>query len=162
MDEQNGDAARQVIERAYAVFARYPGGPLLDTSGSECTDGSVAREIAEMLEGRPLRLLADEDLKDFFFLAVQHVGELDHFKHYLPRVLELMLFERSSFAPDDLLPRLREMSVETWPIGERELLRDLFHQFPRLLGDFGTPEMVEEWIRVPWTAPDPPLPPSPA
>lgn len=148
----NDNASRAVVLRAYEVFRRYDGGVLHDTSGSDCSDDRIAESISSDLNAKPLHELDRDDLLDYFYLAVDHIGTISQFKHFLPRILELWAEEPSeTFTGEELLRIVRQSGAASWPLEERAVLRDFFRAVPDALGKYGTPEDVETALLIGWT-----------
>jgi hypothetical protein len=96
--------------------------------------------VTAQLEGKILREIHEDDLSDYFYLAVLHIGTPDHFKHFLPRVLELVADSPHGPTATALLDRLRDADVGNWTAEEREVICDFFRATPATLGDFGIRE----------------------
>jgi hypothetical protein len=83
MDEQA--ALHEAIEKLYATFAKYP----LRHPVQGCPH-CVFKDDQERIASKELRQLDDSDLAQFAWKAMTTWGEEDDFKHFLPRILELM------------------------------------------------------------------------
>jgi hypothetical protein len=85
------------VANLYQVFSKYPEAPLRATDPNDCSAGDgFAEQLYETLAGKPLASLSESELLDYYYLAVSHIGNGDDFKHYLPRILELMATTRKS------------------------------------------------------------------
>ena len=106
----------------YQVFSKYPEAPLRDSDPNDCSAGDgFAEKLYETLRGKPLGSLSELELLDYYFLAVSHIGTVDDFKHYLPRILELMATARKSLlSPKMLADKLKEAEFSAWPLEERQ------------------------------------------
>ncbi|MFS1523840.1 hypothetical protein ACL7TT_06950 [Microbulbifer sp. 2304DJ12-6] len=78
-------ALQTAIENAYDTFARYPRSA--DISGCPCC---VLEEDHKALNSAPLGELTSSDLERFVHKAMTTWGGDDDFKHFLPRILELI------------------------------------------------------------------------
>ena len=112
-------ALREAVGNLYAVFGRYPLNPRMSRCDHCHSDEDQAR-----LGSRPLRELDVEDLDDYAFSALTTWGEADDFKHFLPRLLELMAFgserHQGFMAEETLFGKLREAEWSRWPPVERQ------------------------------------------
>jgi hypothetical protein len=75
----------QAIENLYQIFSRYPFKSSIE--GCPCC---VSNTDKAALHSKPLRKLEDEDISYYAFKAMTTFGDLEDFKHYLPRIFELM------------------------------------------------------------------------
>lgn len=106
---------RDSIEAVYAAFVAYPLPRRLDCSP---VIEDVWRPEEAALRARPLRALTADDLDVYAWRAMTTVGDLDAFKHFLPRLLELTALERDAFAtatPEVLYGKLAYAAYATWP-----------------------------------------------
>jgi len=132
-----------LASRLYEAFSRYPRPDLRRAEGNGCSrsDG-VAEEIDAELRAKPLTELSDADLLDYYYLAVTHVGTIEGFKHYLPRILELMASVRRPLLSVRLLAsRLRDAEFASWPPIEREVVLEFCRSAP---AETRLPRVAEE------------------
>jgi hypothetical protein len=81
----------------------------------------------EVLASKSLMALSSADLMNYFFLAVENVGDEDEFRHFLPRILELYLVEeKPHFAWQVLVHNLKAAECWRWPEPERKALEAFF------------------------------------
>ena len=138
----------EIISRAYGIFASYAAGTLA-TAGSDCSPGDdVVSEIASILVSKPLRDLSGNDLLDYYYLAIDDLGTVTDFKHYLPRIMELIWGGSDTFSLDVLLLKLDASAVAEWPLGERTVLREFFANLPEHARSFLQSKDIEEVIPV--------------
>jgi hypothetical protein len=76
------------IEALYQVFAAYPLRPVI-----EGCPHCVSREDGDQLHVHPLRDLTPDDVRYYAFKAMTTFGDEVDFKHFLPRLLELLARE---------------------------------------------------------------------
>jgi len=132
-----------IFNDAYLLFARYPERALRDAEPNDCSaNDGLAAELSEALVGRPIRSLTGADLDRYFLHAVAHVGDADDFRHYLPRILELV--NAGELSGSLLLSHLALAEIRSWPLEERLLLLRFFQTYPRALGSMGTIELAQE------------------
>ncbi len=123
MDTTDAQAAlHAAIEALYAAFARYPLRPRVEGCPCCVDEGDVER-----LHGRPLRALTADDLGNYAFSALYTWGTLDDFKHFLPRLLELVAHEPEWWVdPEVVTGRLSYAGWRDWPEPERAAIEAYF------------------------------------
>lgn len=95
------------ISDLYDVFGRYP----LRSVTDYCTYCYVADDERKLHE-RPLRELTADHLRDFATDAIHHWGNELDFKHFLPRILEIIVNE--GFDWPDLEIVFRKFRLASW------------------------------------------------
>lgn len=113
----------QAIEGLYATFARYPLAPHIHGC-PHCALGSAERS----LHRASLRELTVDDLGVFSFKAMTTFGSVDDFRHFLPRIAELLTFTGLVGACDLCLlaDKLAYGEWGAWPAPERGALSAWF------------------------------------
>lgn len=109
------------MEELYQVFAKYRGP--LKINGCPCCVSDSAKEL---IHSKPLRELEEDDLKYYAFKAMTTFGEVNDFKHFLPRIFELTTttyFVVDSFV---ILGKLDYGKWGTWPQTEQQAVQNLF------------------------------------
>ncbi|MFF3665807.1 hypothetical protein [Microtetraspora malaysiensis] len=76
------------LDALYAAFSRYP----LPAKSDVC-DHCVSAERVLATRAAPLRMLTASALEPYAWNALNTWGDIDEFKHYLPRLLELLILE---------------------------------------------------------------------
>ena len=108
---------------AYSVFAAVPrprslhGSPLRDVD-------KILRDITSA----PLRRLTHDQLGLFATCAITTVGEPEHYRHFLPRILELAILRRPDmgFEAWVIAGKLEMAGWRSWPREEREAVEAVF------------------------------------
>ncbi|MGD1847982.1 MAG: hypothetical protein ACFB10_21525 [Salibacteraceae bacterium] len=100
----------------YQAFEKYP---FRLTTGSPLT---VSEKDKAILHSKPLRLLGDEELSRYAFKAMTTWGELNDFKHYLPRIFELAATRELGVATFVVLGKLDHGEWKTWEPVEQETI----------------------------------------
>lgn len=111
------------IETCYAVFSQYrqprtlQGSPLRNPS-----------EILKTMTAVPLRELRDEDIGPYAGYALTTVGEVDDYRHFLPRILELAVYSQTypGMEPTVIAGKLQTGNWLEWPEDEQKGLQDFF------------------------------------
>jgi hypothetical protein len=148
------------IDALYACFSRYrlrhlPYCP-------HCYDASAERALHA-----PLRLLPAEALAPFVHGALGLFGDLQDFKRFLPRILELLAHasDRRRFNSLDVFWKLRRAQWQFWPADERRAIEDFLRAWFRdQLGSLEACEVFHEvqlelgfvldvWLDLPAEAP---------
>lgn len=114
MQTQEQQALQQAIERLYTVFARYS----LRRVVEGCPHCVYAADNG-MLHAAPLRALPRENLKKYAWKAMTTWGDVDDFKHFLPRILELLVDDDYSFDAEAFGGKFPYAEYGAWPEEER-------------------------------------------
>lgn len=120
ISESSNEAFLVLIDVCYFLFSRYTRNP--DLEGCPCC---VSEEDKHRLLSKPLKLLSTDDLYKFTFKAMSTWGEVNDFKHYLPRILELIFTESSAIDIDLLHSKLLQASFFEWPETEQQAVLNL-------------------------------------
>ena len=113
----------RLLDDCYEVFASYPLPRVLHASPLR---DPVA--ILKTLTSAPLRELTGEDLGAYAGWAITTVGDARDYKHFLPRILELAVFDQSRHGLDPLIiaGKLTYGEWQTWPPEEQAAVHALF------------------------------------
>lgn len=103
------------IENLYSVFARYPLNPHMDGSPLHSDLLIWNRTLAT----RPLRELSTDHLRIFYFKVMTTWGNVDDFRHFLPRIFELLATLDTGWEEWIALDKLRYGHWQTWPMLEK-------------------------------------------
>src|SRR5215470_5230868 len=90
----SAEALRSSVERLYTVFADYHLSQHIE--GCPCC---ITPADQAAIHSKPLRRLTYEDLELYAFKAMLTWGAPESWKHFLPRILEILAFEQSSWSP---------------------------------------------------------------
>lgn len=105
---------RESVRALYDVFASYPLRSKID--GCPCC---VKESMQLALHTRPLRDLRGDDLRRFAGKSMTTWGDRDDFRHFLPRLLELLASGELGCDPQIVLGKLAHADWNTWPAPER-------------------------------------------
>lgn len=113
----------QAVDEAYAVFSDYRRPGSLDSSPVEKAD-----KILADLTSAPLRELSAIKLTAFEGSALYTVGTTFDYKHFLPRMLELMADDDvdACIYPDLVARKLNYAHFRNWPKEEVAVIQGLF------------------------------------
>lgn len=106
------------IERVYQAFARYPRPQRVE--GCPCC---VTSAHEERLRSHPLRKLPAESLTRYAFKALSTWGGVDDLRHYLPRILELVVTQQmNGINPQTVFGKLELGGWTEWPAPQRDAI----------------------------------------
>lgn len=111
---------RKAVTALYEAFARYP----LPASSSYSTYTTTSEADVRALRSRPLQELTGQDLSKYAMKALTTWGDEDEFRHYLPRLLELLAVERSWTDAATLLGKLSTARWRSWPEPEQRAVEE--------------------------------------
>lgn len=104
------------IDRLYKVFARYEVVGMVE--GCACC---VSEADKLRLHSKPLQQLSAGDLERYAWKAMTTWGETEDFKHFLPRLLELLATGcRFDLDADTVVGKILYADWKDWPEEERE------------------------------------------
>ncbi|TPN87012.1 hypothetical protein [Aquimarina algicola] len=113
------------VQNLYNIFEKYH----IDVArlrANSCFCCVTNKEIKQ-IANKPLQQLSEEELEHFFRSAVSTFGTIDDYKHFLPRILDLMRYPNSDFLHDFVCyEKLNYSEWETWPIEEQNAIEDYF------------------------------------
>jgi hypothetical protein len=118
---------REAVERLYTVFAPYK-----LKSPTEVCWHCHSPEEERVVHQAPLRLLTPDALSGFAADSLMTWGDLDDLKHFLPRLFEILAFDRFSQEFPDMetvVGALARGEWEDWPAPEREAVRSFLRAF---------------------------------
>ena len=106
-----------VIEELYKTFSKYPFKSKIE--GCPCC---VKDSDKSTLHSKKLRELETEDLSYYAFKAMTTFGDLEDFKHYLPRIFELSAKRKLMVDTFVILGKLEYGNWLTWDKGEKSII----------------------------------------
>jgi hypothetical protein len=119
-------ALRDAIERLYELFAKYP--LPVDTNPCPCCHTS---DDEASLRARPLRDIEAEQLCKYADDALLVWGDVNVFKHFLPRIFELVVTMRDAtyefVGPEIVFSKFRHGNWRTWPKEEQAAVEKFLH-----------------------------------
>ncbi|MEG1669205.1 hypothetical protein [Chryseobacterium sp.] len=109
------------IDNLYEIFSKY------NTIGiHHCDCGCIDTHDVKKLNSKPLRELEADDLISYHGSALYTWGDTEHYKHFLPRICEL-ISEKGSFrfvTLDEFQIKLEYAEWKTWPDIEQQVIID--------------------------------------
>lgn len=107
------------IESLYKTFGNYT------TAGiHHCDCGCIDEDDVKKLSSKPLRQLEADDLISYHGSALYTWGDVDHYKHFLPRICELISVNRdfSYVTLDEFHVKLDYAEWTKWPENEQQAI----------------------------------------
>lgn len=112
------------VERLYDVFAKYKQPARSHSSPfSGITEQHKAR-----LYSKPMRDLAEDDLWTYVRHAMTTWGDISEYKHYLPRLYELLVMHPGWTDTGQLIGQLDTAEWRQWPDVERDAVSAFLHE----------------------------------
>ncbi len=121
----------EAVESLYDVFACYPLAQYVE--GCPCC---VSADDEEKLHRQPLRNLTADELSRYAFKAMTTWGAVEDFKHFLPRLFELVTAEESITDEIDvevLFGKLTYAKWQQWSLQEQKAIQDYLDALWRYL-----------------------------
>ena len=113
------------IKKLYQVFSCYTIVDNLRVRSCECC---VTNEEIQQLLSKPLQDLNEEDVYPFMTSAITTFGSVDDYKHFLPRIFELIAY--SDLLDDfDVYERLNYANWKSWKEEEVLIIETFFYEF---------------------------------
>ena len=110
------------INEGYRWFGRYSTKMRLEA----CTCGCVTPDDHAQLHSRPLRELAADDIERYAHKAMTTWGDADDFRHFLPRILELVTGDPGDELCNEIaLSKLMYAEWWNWPQRERDAVESV-------------------------------------
>ncbi len=123
------EVINQHIDNLYNVFSEYTiQGKLRERSCYCCV---IDEEIRQLLS-KPLKELTKKDISHFMTSAITTFGDLEDYKHFLPRILELMI--NNDNVLDDFLT-YEKLNYSKWQKWEAKEILPIKFYFKALLID---------------------------
>lgn len=112
---------RAAIDKVYETFSKYPQPTDLDAS--------PVHDLAERrpLITKPLKHLSVDDLAGYAMSAMTTIGEVEDYKHFLPRILELAIGS-GVIEPEIVALKLQYGHWHDWPQQERNAVIAAFQE----------------------------------
>ncbi len=130
---QEHQELERAIEQLYVTFAGYP----LRRVVEGCPH-CVSAADNQMLHAAPLRALPRKNLEKYAWKAMTTWGKVEDFKHFLPRLLEVLVADDFNVVLEAFGGKFRYAGYAAWPDEERLAVaafcmawwRDLLATFP--------------------------------
>lgn len=119
---------KQAIENLYLVFAKYT-----PANMEHCDCGCIDENDVKKLASKKLRELEEDDFIGYHYKAMTTWGEVEHYKHFLPRILEVHHDESGNglIGFFEITTKLEYAQWNTWEEAEIKAVKDF------MLADWG-------------------------
>jgi hypothetical protein len=143
-------ALTAAIESLYKTFQAYP--LRAHTGACECHH---TPEEEGVLHNTALRQLSEDQLSQYAMDAIWTWGNADDFRHFLPRVFELLAFaEDYTFTEREIvLSKLYHAEWRTWPEQEQKAVQEFLLALWRIVlevpppaDDLNNADQIESWL----------------
>lgn len=136
---------REIIEQLYRTFKIYSSDTL--DSYSPMNSRLTMEQWIKILRTKPLRELQEDDLHYYAFKGMTTWGTVEAFKHYLPRIFELISrLEWTGMHVETVFGKLAYGNWKTWPQKEQEVINTFCTAFWQSLVD-GEHPLADSRIR---------------
>lgn len=124
---------KKSIENLYKVFAKYP----LKDKIKGCPH-CISDDADDVLHSKPLRKLLPEDFSFYSYKAITTFGNEEDFKHFLPRMFELMSEgkEVCGLGEEILIGKLECAKWLEWNAVEKSAVENFLTELIRYSSDF--------------------------
>jgi hypothetical protein len=112
------------VEQLYAVFAKYR----QPAQSHSSPFSGITKQHKARLYSKPLRDLAEDDLWPYAMHAMTTWGDISEYKHYLPRLCELLVVHPGWTDTGLLIGKLDTAEWSQWPEVERDAVIAFLHE----------------------------------
>jgi hypothetical protein len=127
-ESDSASAIDAAIDQLYRVFAAYPQPPRSHVSPW----AGIAEAELQKLYRAPLGKLGEDDLATYARRALSVWGDAAEFRHYLPRILDLIARGRRGWLDVDLfLAKLEQAGWTSWSETEKAAIEHYLHELFR-------------------------------
>ena len=112
------------IDEMYKTFSKYPLKSTID--GCPCC---VSDSDKATLHSKELRKLEDDDISYYAFKAMTTFGDLEDFKHLLPRIFELSAKHQLGVNTFVIIGKLEYGNWENWDKEEKETIYNFLNSW---------------------------------
>lgn len=140
----NDTGLEPALQRLYDVFGKYP----LKTIHA-CTCGCLPEDRVATLQTKPMQQLLAGDLGSYCNSAIWTWGDAADFKHFLPRILEMLCALRHETDIASVLGKLEVAGWSDWEPEEQSAVREYLHAWWREINTgplSDTPEIMATLI----------------
>lgn len=121
---------KKSIENLYKIFAKYSFKNKIE--GCPCC---VGKQENRVLHSKSLRELSGKDLSFYGFKALTTFGDVEDFKHFLPRLFEITFEDDFAYDTAILFRKLKYADWQNWDESEKSAIKDFFFELFRFAVD---------------------------
>ena len=134
-------ALKEAIAGLYDAFGREPK-PLI-VEGCGCC---VSTQQMALLLSTPLRSITPSEMKPYAQHVFLEVGAVADFKYFLPRILEILAFERGWWPPPEVVGRSIARAWSTMTAAQQNAVHVFFSAVVADLVESRDGRALDEWI----------------
>jgi hypothetical protein len=139
-------ALQAAVDNLYLSFEAYPLHP--DTGACSCCHNPIEEQ---RLHQKPLRKLTAKDLEKYAFGALLTWGDVEDFKHFLPRIFELAILHHDTFIdPQVICAKLRYGDWRSWPLAEQQSIESFLQVLWNFLLETEPQPATSGWLIEDW------------
>jgi hypothetical protein len=117
--EKNKIELELSIQKLYSVFSRYP------LKEIKYCSHCITKEENDELMHNNLNQIPTEKINRYIFKAITTWGDINDFKHFIPRIFELFAFDgKDFFHYDTIFDKLKYCGWENWQDNERKAIQE--------------------------------------
>lgn len=111
---------QEANQQLYLTFGKYsPKAPM-----NACPCGCISDDDKLKLLSKDLKTITTDDISKYAFKAMSTWGDLEDFKHFLPRIFELMSTTGIDTDTFVILKKLDDGDWSAWPAIEQDVIRE--------------------------------------
>lgn len=118
------------IKNLYKVFSHYPHEKI---EGCPCC---VKKDDNKKLISKPLKELTPADLSKYAFKALTTWGDENNFKHFLPRIFELIARHELITDSEVVFGKLDYANWQSWSKKEQDAIKEFFRELVKYAIEF--------------------------
>jgi len=112
---------QEIIDNLYSVFNKYTTSDM-----HHCPCGCIDLDDVKKLASKRLKELEEDDFSSYHGSALYTWGDISHYKHFLPRILEVhhILGGKGMIGIDEIKTKLEYANWTTWDKDERQAIKE--------------------------------------
>lgn len=112
---------KEVIENLYSVFSKYTASNMY-----HCDCGCIDEDDVKKLASKKLMELNEDDFSSYHGSAISTWGDVKHYKHFLPRVIEVHHQKKGKglIGIYEIIQKLEYAKWHTWDDNEIKVIKD--------------------------------------
>lgn len=124
------DTLNQSLNALYTIFSSYTINENFRDRACQCC---VTNKEIQSLLSKPLKQLSGDDIEHFSRSAITTYGDVEDYKHFLPRILELIQLPNSNVLDD--FTTFEKLNYSSWLTWSEEEVLSIKNYFKSLLID---------------------------
>lgn len=139
IDNATESGTDKVIEELYSTFKKYP-------KGNDFCEFCYSKKDIDYYMSTPVRNINVKRSRTLFCEVGDHWDSASVYKHYLPKILEIMLppIQEEALFPSHILETLDYHNFKTWPANEKQCVLLVLQEVKKNFSYFDE-EDEQEW-----------------